>query len=142
MCLQPFASMKGDPMPRRALLAALLAFAALAGLAPAAWAAFPGRNGRLAFNALDAQQHSGLFTEQPNGTGLFELHPGSLAQPSWSPDGRRLLFTDGGRLGAIDADGSHFREVTISPSNVHAVDRPAWSPDGRRVAFTGLIGGT
>ncbi len=61
------------------------------------------------------------------------------APPSFSPDGRRLVFTsDFAAPGAnvdvyvINRDGTGLRRLTTDP----AVDAEAdWSPDGRRIAF-------
>ena len=65
-------------------------------------------------------------------------------QPSWSPDGKRIVFSserDGhfrGELGitselyVMDADGGNQQRLTNNRRN--DLD-PAWSPDGERVAF-------
>jgi TolB protein len=59
--------------------------------------------------------------------------------PSWSPDGRRLVFQSerdrepgNVEIYVIGADGSGLRRLTTSPrQDTH----PAWSPDGRWIAF-------
>src|SRR6476619_6447271 len=57
--------------------------------------------------------------------------------PSWSPDGRQLVFESARHgnttLYIINADGTGERRLTSTGScdDTH----PAWSPDGRRIAF-------
>lgn len=53
--------------------------------------------------------------------------------PAWTPDGRRLAVVVRGDLWTMDADGSHARQLTLTPG---AENQPAWSPDGRHLAFT------
>lgn len=62
-------------------------------------------------------------------------------QPSWSPDGTRLLYVSGRKLCDIcsmKADGTDKRNL----SNSTSADRsPIWSPDGRRIVFCSDRGG-
>lgn len=61
--------------------------------------------------------------------------------PSWSPDGRRLVFySDHAPPGlyVMNADGSGKHPLT--QAGVGAV-YPAWSPDGSRIAFSSSQGG-
>jgi Tol biopolymer transport system component len=53
-------------------------------------------------------------------------------QPSWSPDGRRFVFTNFAFLFVQDSRG-HGRQ--IAGDTTHDDEDPAWSPDGRRIAF-------
>lgn len=78
---------------------------------------------------------------------LFNL-PEGACQPSWSPDGARLVFTspcthntDSYRkssLYLINADGSELTPLSAAPGGDFD---PAWSPDGSRIAFTSLRDG-
>jgi Tol biopolymer transport system component len=43
---------------------------------------------------------------------LHYLHQHATYTARWSPDGKRILFENGGRLFVMNADGSHVRDVT------------------------------
>ena len=69
-----------------------------------------------------------------DGSGRRNLtrHPGHDSAPSWSPDGRKIVFTtkrDGNfEVYVMNADGSEQQNLTRNP----APDRsPVWSP-GRK----------
>jgi TolB protein len=74
-----------------------------------------------------------------DGSGLRRLKrfaSGNGGLPSWSPDGRKIVFVDAldgnFEVYVMNADGSEVRNVTRHPG--HDSD-PAWSPDGRKIAF-------
>jgi Tol biopolymer transport system component len=68
---------------------------------------------------------------------LIRMAQVNYSLPSWSPDGRTILFVrerDGNfEIYVMNADGSGQRNLTRHPGFDSA---PAWSPDGRKIAFT------
>jgi serine/threonine protein kinase/Tol biopolymer transport system component len=58
---------------------------------------------------------------------------------AWSPDGQKLIFTNGTTLYVANADGTGSRKLADlpGPSGTGAVDStsPAWSPDGQTIAL-------
>ncbi len=74
--------------------------------------------------------------------------PDGACQPSWAPDGMRLVFTSPCKLNTdsyrasslylIDFDGNNLTPLSTAPGGDFD---PAWSPDGKRIAFTSLRDG-
>ncbi len=135
---------------RRAL--ALLAIGLLVQLeAPAspAHAAFPGANGRLAFQReAPAGDHTqtDVYTIQANGSGLKRLtNTPNLNEfgPAWNAAGTRIAFWrtpapfGPGSIWTMSANGLNQKRLT---SNIDARD-PVWNPAGTRIAFTSPTGG-
>jgi Tol biopolymer transport system component len=51
---------------------------------------------------------------------------------SWSPDGSKIAFDDGGEIFTINVNGSNRTNLTSHPANDF---EPAFSPDGSRILF-------
>ena len=126
--------------------AAVCAGSLAAGVGPAL-AAFPGANGKIAYeHYVPAVDDTDIWTMSPNGRHQVNLTNDPSApqwSPKWSADGRRIVFTSNRATAAdpapgdleifvMDADGSHKRQLTFN--SFDDLD-PAWSPDGHRVVF-------
>ncbi len=90
-------------------------------------------NSKIAFtqSAAGGQGSGGLYVVNPDGSGKRRVvETAGHATPSWSPDGRRIVFQtrSGPGLTVVNADGSGQQRLTIG-------NHPAWSPDGQRIAF-------
>ena len=77
----------------------------------------------------------GLYVVNADGTQPRKL-VGSLGQFSWSPDGTRLAYGDGGDLIVVRADGTG--RTTLPAQGALS---PAWSPDGSRISYARSGGG-
>ena len=58
--------------------------------------------------------------------------------PTWSPDGKRLAFSDGSRLLVLELATRRIEELPlgfhVEPLEAVAVTYPSWSPDGKTIA--------
>lgn len=115
------------------LVGAALLLPASAWTAGAESSTAPGRNGLIAFAAHGRYDRSGIALIRADGRGFRMLtHEAGDEAPAWSPRGRRLVFSRGGNLYTIGADGAKLRRLTRT--RVDEND-PVWSPDGRQIAF-------
>ena len=94
------------------------------------WATYPGANGRIAYVL---NYGHGINTIQPDGSGMRVLTRDSDWQPSWSADGRRLVFIRDHRVFTMSANGERQRRVT-DDSGVD--NSPDFSPNGRRIVYS------
>jgi len=82
-----------------------------------------------------------LYIMRPDGTEQRRItEEGNPFYARFSPDGRRVLYTDNGRgeqsgIWVVDADGKNARVVfPVDPQKTTA--SACWSPDGKRIAIT------
>lgn len=87
-------------------------------------------DGALLCFARTLRDGTSLFLKRPDGSAP-RLHTRGAA-PDWSPDARRIVFTDRGDLFVIDRDGYGRRRLTQTRQ---AEAAPVWSPDGTEIAF-------
>lgn len=123
----------------------------LAATGPAG-AAFPGTNGRIAFerdpDGPRGPEDPEIYTISFRGDNLKRLTDNASrdTQPAWSADGTKIVYSGGGRrasysadLFVMKADGSDKTRVTKEreiPGTSTANDlQPAFSPGGRRIVF-------
>lgn len=105
-----------------------------------------GLTGRIAYNGEDGD----IWVMNANGSGRRQVTrsgDGSDFDPSWSPDGGRIVFRttrgthlpDPASIGldgiyVVNADGSGERPIQPPTGGLF----PDWSPDGTRIAFSGV----
>jgi TolB protein len=98
-------------------------------------AAFPGKNGRIAYQGSDQDSNYVIFTIDPDGGGKTEVTEGS--DPSFSADGKKIAYvaSDGNdsEIYTIKATGGRSFQVTDNAKND---SDPSWSPNGERIAYT------
>ncbi len=130
-------------MTRRALISigpALVLSAVLSGWPSGVLAAFPGGNGKIAYES-NLSGNFDVYTVSPDGSDDSALTNGTSADrfAAWSPDGTKLAFQSN-RYGNFDvfvmnADGTGLLRLTSSPWNEI---QPAWSPDGTRIVYAAI----
>jgi hypothetical protein len=125
---------------RGGLLAGVGAIVALLALSPAiSWATFPGANGRIAYSCQtqDSPDYEppGICTIRPDGSGMVKIADNARS-PSWSANGRRLVFVRDSQLFTMDADGGNQTQITHGDA---LKGSPQFSPNGRRIVFAKVV---
>lgn len=107
-------------------------------------AAFPGTNGKIAFTSRRAGGTNEIYTISTTGKNLTRLTHNTKSDktPSWSADGKKIVWESDDSLYIMRADGSNKRKI---PNSVHSnfeIGRygsyggnPAFLPGGRRIIF-------
>jgi TolB protein len=81
-----------------------------------------------------------IATARPDGSELRRItadEPGNLHFPSWSPDGKRIVFRSAQLTskGLTIVDVASGRTTLLTPDS-GSDNLPAWSPDGKEILFT------
>jgi len=87
-------------------------------------------NGRLiAFSTGDAK----LYVMRADGSHLRKIASNASA-PSWSPDGKRIVFVRSQGIALMTLRSRRLRALTRHPNAIYD-DVPSFAPDGKRIAF-------
>ena len=131
-------------LPALLVAAVLVACVVLLAVSEGAEAAFPGKNGRIAYNGEGV-----IYTINPDGSGKSKVvNTSESGEPiDYSPDGKRITypsyegFNDGNPNGpqkdheiyTINVDGTGKFQLT---HNNRYDSESSYSPDGKRVVYT------
>ncbi|HEY6659925.1 MAG TPA: DPP IV N-terminal domain-containing protein, partial [Pyrinomonadaceae bacterium] len=76
-----------------------------------------------------------IYVMSIEGGGMKQLTNGdtSSTAPRWSPDGKKIAYTNGFQVWVMDNDGDNKDQITKISTDAAA---PVWSPDGKWIAFT------
>jgi TolB protein len=123
------------------IAAAVACSVALSAVLEQAEAAFPGKNGTIAFQGFrDAgtagNSNSEIITVSPDGTGMKQLTSSSdgSSDPTYSPDGKMIAWARGGDIWVMSRSGNAKTKKALTDNSLSETS-PAWSPDGTEIAF-------
>src|SRR5215217_3870807 len=129
-------------LPALIVAAVLMACAVVVlALSEKAEAAFPGKNGHIAYVRNDGQDHE-IYAINAGGGGKVQLTNNATGdyEPAFSPDGKKVVYSGSSgssdtEIYTINAGGGG--KIQLTHNNTDEFD-PAFSPDGKRIAYTGL----
>ncbi len=125
-----------------------MAAAALLVGAPSALAAFPGKNGLIAFQKSKGGLYKDIYVMKPNGKAQKDITNTprvTETDPSFSPNGRKLVFVwttadyKHSGLGVVNSDGTGMKRI-ISATYDEAIQSPSWTKDGKSIVYTRFQG--
>src|SRR5256885_9580662 len=118
---------------KRRLAGALALASAIIAFPAAVHAAYPGKNGKL---AIEGDTRPGIWTVKPSGNDLTRVTSknGLPFNPSWSPNGKWIAFTQSNALWRMHGDGTH-KEKLVKGVSSDLDTNISWSPNGRRLGF-------
>ena len=113
----------------------------------------PVEGNKLVFSMPAGDGNSEIFTMNLDGSELTQLTflaPNGSYEPSWSPDGKQIVFTSsfmsstaGPTIYLMNADGTNLRAMkpnSVNPAGLaFAGSNPKWSPDGTMIAFSAYV---
>ena len=88
----------------------------------------------IATSALDGSDER-VLTDLDEDTMIYN-------SPSWSPDGRNIVFNLMGTIYIMSENGSDIHHISNNQafSEVHSADLPlSWSPDGQNIGFRAIV---
>ena len=117
----------------------VLSLLAMTGRVGPAEAAFPGKNGKIAFVSNRDAGAGEIYTIGPNGGAATRITfpTGGSATPAYSPDGTKIAFMKSNHIfvmpaNGLNTDGTGATQIT-PPGTINK--EPTWSPDGTKIAY-------
>ena len=103
-------------------------------------AAYPGKNGLIAFVSNRDTGGGEIYAMKPDGTGVTRITfpTGGSGDPAFSPDGTKIAFKGSNNdiyvmnANGMKSDGTGAQRLTNTPV---VESEPTWSPDGTKIAF-------
>jgi Tol biopolymer transport system component len=110
----------------------------------------PEVSGKIVFSTNEIANGTQIYKMNTDGSNIVKLTNfgnNSAFEPSWSPDGSKIVFTTSKKstlhtssIYLMNADGSNKRPMKINSTQIglpYTGGSPVWSPDGSKIAFEG-----